>query len=89
MVSMASALSTDGVTATARQHMEDFGNNGDVAELAVRRFGPRLPRLVEAALIRQAETNPTPETRPRLRGLQITVGAAAVFALGLWLGQTL
>ena len=63
----------------------------DLAQTAriLGRFGPRLPRLVEAALIRQAETNPTPETRPRLRGLQITVGAAAVFALGPWLGQTL
>jgi ubiquinone biosynthesis protein len=63
----------------------------DLAQTAriLGRFGPRLPRLVEAALIRQAETNPTPETRPRLRGLQIAVGAAAVFALGLWLGQTL
>jgi len=63
----------------------------DLAQTAriLGRFGPRLPRLVEAALIRQAETNPAPETRPRLRGLQIAVGAAAVFALGLWLGQTL
>ncbi|MDR6991762.1 hypothetical protein [Luteimonas sp. 3794] len=39
-------LGTDGVTATARQHMDGFGDNGDVAELAVRRFGPRLHGFV-------------------------------------------
>lgn len=32
----------DAVTATARAHMDGFGSTGDVAEITVRRFGPRL-----------------------------------------------
>jgi len=32
----------DAVTAAARAHMDGFGSTGDVADVAVRRFGPRL-----------------------------------------------
>ena len=53
------------------------------------RFGPRLPRLVEAALIAQAESPPTVKIRPRLLVLQLILSAFVVFALGLWLGHIL
>ena len=51
------------------------------------RFGPRLPQLVESALIRQAEAPAAPKTRtrPRRRWLVLTVLAA--LALGFALGQ--
>lgn len=50
------------------------------------RFGPKLPRLVEAALIRQADV-PHPKTRSARVSLRLLfLGAAIVFALGLWLG---
>jgi ubiquinone biosynthesis protein len=63
----------------------------DLAQTArvLGRFGPRLPRLVEAALIAQAESPPPVKTRPRLFALQLVVGAFLVFALGIWLGQIL
>jgi ubiquinone biosynthesis protein len=61
----------------------------DLAQTArvLGRFGPRLPRMVEAALIRQAEV-PTPvDTRPRLFGFRAALVAAVVFGLGIWLGH--
>ena len=63
----------------------------DLAQTArvLGRFGPRLPRLVEAALIAQAESPPPVKTRPRMFALQLVVGAFLVFALGIWLGQIL
>lgn len=36
----------DGVEAAARAHMDSFGSNGDVIDVAVRRFGPRLHGFV-------------------------------------------
>lgn len=53
------------------------------------RFGPRLPRLVEAALIARAEGLPPlqPMTAPRWLGRGVI--AAALFAAGLWLGHLL
>ena len=53
------------------------------------RFGPRLPRLVEAALIRQAEVLPPVNTKPRLFGWRILLGLPVVFGLGVWLGRYL
>ena len=63
----------------------------DLAQTAriLSRFGPRLPRLVEQALIRQAELPPPmrpPRTRRRLAQLVL---ALALFGLGLWLGRLL
>jgi ubiquinone biosynthesis protein len=53
------------------------------------RFGPRLPRLVEAALISQAKMPaPLPPSRAPRRLLQLGL-AAAVFAGGIWLGKLL
>jgi ubiquinone biosynthesis protein len=63
----------------------------DLAQTArvLGRFGPRLPRLMEAALIRQAEVPPPVDTRARLFGLRSAVAVVAVFGLGLWLGHML
>lgn len=36
----------DAVVAVARTHMDTFGSSGDVAEISVRRFGPRLHGFV-------------------------------------------
>lgn len=53
------------------------------------RFGPRLPRLVEEALIRQAEPEPTPVPQPGLRPLWYGLAGAAIAlaatALSRWL----
>ncbi len=53
------------------------------------RFGPRLPRMVEAALIAQADVPPPlpPSKAPR-RAVQLLL-ALAVFGVGLWLGRVL
>ncbi len=61
----------------------------DLAQTArvLGRFGPRLPRLVEAALIRQAEVLPPVSTKPRLFGWRVLLGLPVVFALGVWLGH--
>ncbi|MES2435847.1 MAG: 2-polyprenylphenol 6-hydroxylase [Pseudomonadota bacterium] len=63
----------------------------DLAQTArvLARFGPRLPRLVEAALIAQAEAPPVVKPRPRLFVLRLGVAAFVVFALGIWLGHIL
>ncbi|WP_426034713.1 2-polyprenylphenol 6-hydroxylase [Cypionkella sp. TWP1-2-1b2] len=63
----------------------------DLAQTArvLARFGPRLPRLVEAALIAQAESPPPVKRRPRLFALRLVVAAFVVFALGIWLGHIL
>ena len=63
----------------------------DLAQTAriLSRFGPRLPRLVEQALIAQAEMPPPvkpPRARRRLVQLALAIG---VFSLGLWLGRIL
>lgn len=60
----------------------------DLAETArvLGRFGPRLPRMVEAALIARAEIPPplAPPTAPRWLWRAIVV--AVVFAAGIWAG---
>ena len=63
----------------------------DLAQTArvLARFGPRLPRLMEAALIAQAESPPVLKTRPRLFALRLVLAGFVVFALGIWLGQIL
>lgn len=53
------------------------------------RFGPKLPRLVEEALIRQAEPEPAPAPQPALRPLWYGLAGAAIAlaatALARWL----
>ena len=60
----------------------------DLAQTArvLGRFGPRLPRLVEAALIRQADA-PHPKATGAGLSLRLAfLSAVIIFALGLWLG---
>ena len=53
------------------------------------RFGPKLPRLMENMLIRQAELpQPLPQRRV-LPLILVMVGSAAVLALGFWLGRVI
>jgi ubiquinone biosynthesis protein len=62
----------------------------DLAQTArvLGRFGPRLPRLVEAALIAQAEHPPAlPEPRPN-RALPWLLSLLSL-ALGIWIGSAL
>lgn len=61
----------------------------DLAQTArvLGRFGPRLPQLMEAVLIRQAEAPQPAAPRPQPQGWQIAVMALATFAIGLWLGR--
>lgn len=63
----------------------------DLAQTArvLARFGPRLPHLVEAALIAQADAPPPmkpPRTRRRLMQLVL---ACALLGAGVWLGRLL
>ena len=61
----------------------------DLAQTArvLGRFGPRLPQLMEAVLIRQAEAPQPADPRTQPQGWQIAVMALATFAIGLWLGR--
>jgi ubiquinone biosynthesis protein len=63
----------------------------DLAQTArvLGRFGPRLPRLVEAALIAQAEPQKPLPRRNRLLWLKLLLVGVVVFALGIWLGKLL
>ncbi|MBE0553882.1 MAG: 2-polyprenylphenol 6-hydroxylase [Rhodobacteraceae bacterium] len=63
----------------------------DLAQTArvMGRFGPRLPQLVEAALIRQATALPPVAPAVAPRRLLWALAGAAVFAAGVWLGQVL
>ncbi|MBL4915592.1 2-polyprenylphenol 6-hydroxylase [Szabonella alba] len=55
--------------------------------LVLARFGPKLPRLVEAQLIRQSTDAPQPERPSRWQPL-IWLGLGAAIALaGVWTGQ--
>jgi ubiquinone biosynthesis protein len=63
----------------------------DLAQTArvLGRFGPRLPHLVEAALIARSDgPPPVPPARTPKRALAALAGVA-MFALGLWLGHSL
>lgn len=60
----------------------------DLAKTArvLARFGPKLPGMVEAQLIRQSEM-PAPEMNPRTAHPVVWMGAGAgLLALGLWIG---
>ncbi|MEF3048098.1 2-polyprenylphenol 6-hydroxylase [Pseudotabrizicola sp. L79] len=60
----------------------------DLAKTArvLARFGPRLPRMVEQALIRQADSGPPPPQPSPWRGVRRVVGAVALVAIGVWIG---
>ncbi len=60
----------------------------DLAQTArvMARFGPRLPRLVEAALIRQADPLPVRAPSHWRRRVVYALATAGIFALGLWAG---
>ena len=53
------------------------------------RFGPRLPGIVEAALIRQADKPAPRMVRGRRRNLAWGVGVAALVAAATWVGTQL
>ena len=63
----------------------------DLAQTAriLSRFGPRLPAMVEAALIAQAKApNPLPKGGRR-RILQGGIAATLVLAIGVWIGHSI
>lgn len=57
--------------------------------LVMARFGPKLPGMVEQALIRQAEAPPPPAAPPRWRIVWQGIGAAGLLGLGVWIGTRL
>ncbi|MEM8729166.1 MAG: 2-polyprenylphenol 6-hydroxylase [Pseudomonadota bacterium] len=75
------------VTNYVRQHVGPRAALGDLAQTArvLSRFGPRLPRLVESALI--AQSNPSPQPMPSRRWLVLAglagglLGALLVLAI--------
>ena len=73
---------------------ENVGPRAVVRDLArtarvLARFGPKLPRLVEAQLIRQAEP-PAPPAAPRqVSPVLWMLTGAVIAAAGIWLGTTL
>jgi len=60
----------------------------DLAQTArvLARFGPKLPRMVEELLIRQAETPPPPKPAQWPQVVLVAMGAAGLLGLGLWIG---
>ena len=63
----------------------------DLANTArvVGRFGPRLPQLAEAALIRQTEEPPKPPAKSRWAPAGWMLLGAAIAIAGYWAGQSL
>lgn len=57
--------------------------------LVMARFGPKLPGMVEQALIRQAEAPPPQPAPPRWRIVWQGIGAAGLLGLGVWIGTRL
>ncbi len=51
------------------------------------RFGPKLPRLVEAALIKQADGPVPVSPRKGLSWSSVLVGGAGLLAFGFWIGR--
>ena len=73
---------------------ENVGPRAVVRDLArtarvLARFGPKLPRLVEAQLMRQAEPPAPPPALRQVSPLLWMLTGAAIAAAGIWLGTTL
>lgn len=73
---------------------ENIGPGAALRDLAraarvLARFGPRLPRLVEAQLIRQSEPRPVPKAARRAPALLWLLVGAALAAGGIWIGAHL
>ena len=68
-----------------RALLRDLGKTA----MVLARFGPRLPAMVERALIAQADRAPLPPPNPWRQRFAVLAGAAVVFALGIWIGVTL
>jgi ubiquinone biosynthesis protein len=77
---VASPIVTDYITKSLgpRAMLSDLTQTARV----LARFGPRLPALVEGALLRQS-TEPTVKRRPRKRWLILSAGVGAAFTMGL------
>ena len=65
-----------------RALLRDLGKTA----IVLARFGPKLPRLVEAALIAQADPPPPPPKPRALRRVLTGLGALGLLGLGVWLG---
>ncbi len=63
----------------------------DLAKTArvMARFGPRLPAMVERALIRQTEEKPEPPPPNRWRHAALGLAALLIFGAGLWIGTVM
>jgi ubiquinone biosynthesis protein len=68
-----------------RALLRDMGKTA----LVLARFGPRLPSLVEAALIAQADMGKPVVKGRNLRPFWAVLGGAALLALGIWTGTLL
>ncbi len=87
------------IWSVARPVVEDYirGNIGpralfnDLVRTAqvLARFGPKLPGMVEGALLRQGQPPPAPPPPRRLHPLAIFTGGAATAAAAIWLGTRL
>jgi len=73
---------------------ETIGPRAALADLGrglrvLMRFGPLLPDLAEAALIRARNPEPAPQPRERLPRALWAAGGAALALLGVWIGTLL
>ena len=65
--------------------LRDLGRTARV----LARFGPKLPRMMEDFLIRQAELPPPLAKRRAVPVVWAVFGGAVLLALGLWIGRTI
>ena len=56
--------------------------------MVLARFGPKLPRLVEAQLVRQSQIKAEPEPKRGLHPLYWTLAGAAIALVGVFIGQS-
>jgi ubiquinone biosynthesis protein len=65
--------------------LRDLGRTARV----LARFGPKLPRLVEAQLLRQSDGKPEPKVRRDPNPVYWMLTGGALVALGVWIGELL